>query len=623
MDIVNKVYGENGIYDKLKTIKSTNFIIKDSYNYIIPLNIYLTWGTKQLPIKMQENLDRMRKVNPEFNIQLFDDYDCRKFIKNNFSKDILTAFDTLKPGAYKADLWRLCILYINGGIYIDIKFNCINNFKFIAFTEKEHLVLDRPGHWKEENIGLHNALLVAKPKNNLLLRCINKISKNVKNKNYDYLDLYPTGPGLLGEEYIKMLRINESRIEVELNKLDLCFDILGKEQIIFNNVPILEFYKEYRDEQKLFAKTLTYSEIYKLKQIYNEQQLFTETQENNSTIEAEIDLCIMDIVNKVYGKNGIYEKLKTIKSTNFIIKDSYNSVIPLNIYLTWGTKQLPIKMQENVNIMKKVNQEFNIQLFDDCDCREFIKNNFSEDVLTAFDTLKPGAYKADLWRLCILYINGGIYIDIKFKCINNFKFIALTEKEHFVLDRSGHWKEGEIGLHNALLVTKSKNNLLLRCINKICKNVKNKNYDFTELYPTGPGLLGEEYIKMLRENKSTIESELNKLDLCLEYNENIIFNNIPILEHYKEYRDEQKQFAKTQTYYEIYILKQIYNDDISKIQIQTCDDIHKIQTQTKTCDDIHKTQTYDDINNPTIFNRYNLILYFTIIITFLLFYKLK
>jgi hypothetical protein len=325
MDIVNKVYGENGIYDKLKIIKSTNFIIKDFYNSVIPLNIYLTWGTKELPIKMQENVDRMKKVNPEFNIQLFDDCDCREFIKNNFSENILTAFDTLKPGAYKADLWRLCILYINGGIYIDIKLNCINNFKFIAFTEKEHLVLDRPGHWKEGNIGLHNALLVAKSKNNLLLRCINKISKNVKNKNYDYLDLYPTGPGLLGEEYIKMLREKEltMNIQVELDKLDLCFDILGKEQIIFNNVSILEFYKEYRDEQKLFAKTLTYSEIYKFKQIYNEQQLFTKTQENNSIIEAEIDLCID---NKKY-----YDEQKNDK----IYKLKYNLILFFTIIIVF------------------------------------------------------------------------------------------------------------------------------------------------------------------------------------------------------------------------------------------------------------------------------------------------
>ena len=66
MDIENKVYGENGIYYKLKTIKSTNFKIKKYYNSVIPLNIYLTWGTKKLPIKMQENVDRMKKVNTTF-----------------------------------------------------------------------------------------------------------------------------------------------------------------------------------------------------------------------------------------------------------------------------------------------------------------------------------------------------------------------------------------------------------------------------------------------------------------------------------------------------------------------------------------------------------------------------
>jgi len=273
MDIVQKVYGEKGIYDKLKTIKSNNFEIKDSYNSVIPLNIYLTWSTKELPIKMQENVDIMRIVNPEFNIQLFDDNDCRDFIQNNFPKDILIAFDTLKPGAYKADLWRLCILYINGGIYADIKLNCINNFKFIALTEKEHLVLDRPGiYWKEGEIGIYNALLVAKPKNILFLRCINKISENVKNKNYDFHCLYPTGPGLIGEEYIKMLRENESTMNIQ-TELNLCMDgniIKNNHAIIFNNVIILKNYKEYRDEQKIFAKTKSYVEIYKLKQIYNE-----------------------------------------------------------------------------------------------------------------------------------------------------------------------------------------------------------------------------------------------------------------------------------------------------------------------------------------------------------------
>jgi hypothetical protein len=319
----------------------------------------------------------------------------------------------------------------------------------------------------------------------------------------------------------------------------------------------------------------------------------------------------MDIENKVYGKNGIYYKLKTIKSTNFKIKKYYNSVIPLNIYLTWGTKELPIKMQENVDRMKKVNPEFNIQLYDDNDCRKFIKKHFSKDILTAFDTLKPGAYKADLWRLCILYINGGIYSDIKFNCINNFKFIALTEKEHFILDRPGYWKEGNIGLHNAILVAKSKNILFLRCINKISENVKNKNYDYSELYPTGPGLLGEEYVKMLRENELTIESELNKLDLCLEENEQIIFNNVPILKtNYKEYRDEQKLFAKTQTYWDIYNLKQIYDgkyDSTIEADIES--------TNNK------EYKIYNLKQNCNIFNKYNLILFYAIIILLIIYYN--
>ena len=48
--------------------------------------------------------------NPEFNHYLYDDKMCREFIKQNFQK-CFYVFDKLKPGAYKADLWRYCILY--------------------------------------------------------------------------------------------------------------------------------------------------------------------------------------------------------------------------------------------------------------------------------------------------------------------------------------------------------------------------------------------------------------------------------------------------------------------------------------------------------------------------------
>ena len=140
---------------------------------------------------------------------------------------------------------------------------------------------------------------------------------------------------------------------------------------------------------------------------------------------------MFDILNK---KKTIKEFLMYNKPYPYL-KNHYNSVIPLDIYQTWFTKDLPPKMRERVELLKIQNPRFNHHLFDDNDCREFIKTHFQPDVLEAYDTLIPGAYKADLWRLCVLFINGGIYVDIKFCCVNGFKLIELTETEHLAKDR--------------------------------------------------------------------------------------------------------------------------------------------------------------------------------------------
>ena len=60
-------------------------------------------------------------------------------------------------------------------------------------------------------------------------------------------------------------------------------------------------------------------------------------------------------------------------------------------------------------------------------CRDFIAKHFSEEVVYTFDKLKPGAYKADLWRYCVMYITGGIYLDIKMCPVNGFRFDYLLK----------------------------------------------------------------------------------------------------------------------------------------------------------------------------------------------------
>lgn len=172
-------------------------------------------------------------------------------------------------------------------------------------------------------------------------------------------------------------------------------------------------------------------------------------------------------------------------NSRYILKQKYNPVIPLKIFQTWYTKNLPPKMKERVDNLKAVNPEFEHFLFDDNDCREFIRTHFAKDVLEAYDRLIPGAYKADLWRYCVLYINGGIYLDIKLQCINGFKLMELTENNHYVKDRLP-----PLSIYNALIAVQKGSPLLWKAIYRVVFNVKKRFYGKSALDPTGPIMLG-------------------------------------------------------------------------------------------------------------------------------------
>ena len=181
-------------------------------------------------------------------------------------------------------------------------------------------------------------------------------------------------------------------------------------------------------------------------------------------------------------------------------KKSYDMTIPANIFQTWHSKKLPPKMYYTMKLIKQNNPNFKIFLFDDNDCRKFIQDNFDSYVLNAYDRLIPGAYKADLWRYCILYIHGGIYMDIKLKCINGFRLIELTENNHYVNDRLP-----PLSIYNALIACQPLSPLLWKAICRIVINVNKNFYGRSSLEPTGPIMLG----KIILRNKLTPNIDLN------------------------------------------------------------------------------------------------------------------
>jgi hypothetical protein len=251
--IKKKVEDNNNILNYNKLVKP--FYLKPTYNIIIPLNLYTCWHTKNLPPLMKSNYDFLVESNPKITFHLYDDNDCREFIKTHFKSDVLEAYDSLIPCSYKSDLWRFCVLFINGGIYMDIKYRCVNGFKFIDLTEKEHFVRDY------EPNNTYTALIVTLPRNNILFRAIRQIVENVKTKYYGNNSLDPTGPGLLGKYFTQDDKNN-------MEMYHSLVESINKYYIVKGDKIILSFYEGYREEQRVHQKFKHYSELWKEKNIY-------------------------------------------------------------------------------------------------------------------------------------------------------------------------------------------------------------------------------------------------------------------------------------------------------------------------------------------------------------------
>lgn len=422
-DNINDKLNDN-IIDNI--IDNINDNITDNINdkITVPLDIYQTWYTKNLPPEMMKSVSKIKENNPEFNYHLFDDDDCKKFIKENYGLKIHDAFENLIPGAYKADLWRYCILFKCGGIYIDIKFYT-NNFNFKELIDDNYFVKDRDGRWEKNQIGIYNGLIISKPKNIIFLKCISQIIENIKYCNMGLNALYPTGPGLLGK-YFK-----------NTDKFKLNFSNDGW-HIQYNGRNILTMYEKYRSEQLEFQYTPHYSILWSKNLIY---------------------------------KSGL-EKIKFNKQLLFdiILMKDIKTLIPSKIYQVYLDSILTTEVKNKTINIQEIAPEFGYFLFNLYDCGEFIRKNFEFNVYNAYLKLKHVKNKLDLWVYCILYKNGGIYIDLNYNLSKEFNISLYLYKNTYIKDNINNY------IIPDLIMSEKGNKKLLNCIKKIVTNVEDEKY---------------------------------------------------------------------------------------------------------------------------------------------------
>ena len=228
--------------------------------------------------------------------------------------------------------------------------------------------------------------------------------------------------------------------------------------------------------------------------------------------------------------------------------------IPNIIFQTWSSHNVPKNMYHTILNNIKNNPSFDYYLYDDSDCEKFFKDNYNPKVFETYQSIIPGAYKADFWRYCILYKYGGIYLDIKFKIITDLK--KLIEKYNstvFVKDLYIH--ESPYNVYQGLIISEPYLNIYKLTINNIVKNVEINYYGQNVLNPTGPKLFGdlihqhnlETLIKFYFHYPIIDRDENDKLigrHVIKDIDNNILFENYPT------YRIDQKNtFKNTKTKY--------------------------------------------------------------------------
>lgn len=224
---------------------------------VIPKNIFQTWKTLNLPPKMKECVEKLKRDNPEFTYYLFDDKMCVNFIKKHFDKSVLCAYNKIIPTAYKADLFRYCVLYKMGGIYLDIKYECIGDFRLTQLTNSEYFVKDI----ETSGGGIYNGFMVCKPKNKILHKAIYKIVDHANTGYYGLNSLSPTGPLLL-KTYFSQDELYNLKLSLKISK--------NKQLYIYNeDKAIMVSYADYRVEQLKTETIPHYGILWNQKRIYN------------------------------------------------------------------------------------------------------------------------------------------------------------------------------------------------------------------------------------------------------------------------------------------------------------------------------------------------------------------
>ena len=189
----------------------------------IPKVIYMTYK-KVVPDYVFE---RWQTLNPDYKIDFSLDSDCFKFLLDHFGEDISNLFNRIFLGMFKADLWRLCKLYVYGGIYADIDlvpYLSIDSIMNEKNSLGDSLILDKADDKFYSILGMDKdhifqAFFITTPRNPILLQFILSFIQNrpYMTSNGPTFDMYNCIKYNIPENINHETKYNITKVNIILN----------------------------------------------------------------------------------------------------------------------------------------------------------------------------------------------------------------------------------------------------------------------------------------------------------------------------------------------------------------------------------------------------------------------
>jgi len=274
-------------------------------------------------------------------------------------------------------------------------------------------------------------------------------------------------------------------------------------------------------------------------------------------------------------------RVRAVAAMVAMLAGSVNSVeIPMTVYVTSPHDVMPLDMQElwkmNAPLLEGAHVEYRNEHAITRDVKEISALLEQETGIhgawDAFQNLRPGAFRADMWRTMMLWAKGGLYLD----CDLELQVPITTWIKHsnstLLLVRDCENFKGKNGLAwaywNAMIAATPRHKILEHALRTMVNNVRTHYYAeelpaFRPLAITGPRALGmalESYNGSMKELSQAAQLVVAKNEDGLDdpivklYNQTIV--------RHRRKRGLDKTYQKTSTHYDaLYRLHLVYCDE--------------------------------------------------------------